>query len=236
MCSSDLNRARRCGVAGRKSDLAGRRGDSQSHAVNARPGWSEKRRRYSDSRPHHAARQHDDEQKRDDDGAGHRRVAAEGLISSYCEGFGFQGYIFRFVSILGERYTHGHVFDFYRKLRDDPSTLEVLGNGKQRKSYLYIQDCIDAILIAIERAEGKVNIFNLGTDDSCRVMDSIGWITARLGVQPALDFTGGDKAATDAAFARAADPSLLVWSEPLFSTWTSPPSPAVPPKPPIATE
>src|SRR5258708_1990224 len=67
---------------------------------------------------------------------GNSKVAAEGMISSYCEGFGFQGFIFRFVSILGERYTHGHVFDFYQKLLADPSKLEVLGNGKQRKSYL----------------------------------------------------------------------------------------------------
>lgn len=124
---------------------------------------------------------------------GNSKVAAEGLISSYCEGFGFQGYIFRFVSILGERYTHGHVYDFYRKLRDDPSTLEVLGNGKQRKSYLYIQDCIDAILIAIERAEGKVNIFNLGQNEYCEVNQSIGWISERLGISPKLAYTGGER-------------------------------------------
>src|SRR5258708_2443541 len=104
---------------------------------------------------------------------GNSKVAAEGMISSYCEGFGFQGFIFRFVSILGERYTHGHVFDFYQKLLADPSRLEVLGNGKQRKSYLYIQDCIDAIMIAIERATDRVNIFNLGQDEYFEVNPSI---------------------------------------------------------------
>jgi UDP-glucose 4-epimerase len=96
---------------------------------------------------------------------GASKLAAEGLIQAYCEGFGFQGYIFRFVSILGERYTHGHVFDFVKNLRSDPSRLHVLGNGRQRKSYLYVQDCIDAMLQAIERAQGKINIFNLGTDE-----------------------------------------------------------------------
>lgn len=124
---------------------------------------------------------------------GNSKVAAEGLISSYCEGFGFQGFIFRFVSILGERYTHGHVFDFYRKLLADPSKLEVLGNGKQRKSYLYVQDCIDAILIAIERATDRVNIFNLGQDEYCEVNQSIGWICERLQLKPMLEYTGGER-------------------------------------------
>jgi UDP-glucose 4-epimerase len=124
---------------------------------------------------------------------GNSKVAAEGLISSYCEGFGFQGFIFRFVSILGERYTHGHVFDFYRKLREDPNHLEVLGNGKQRKSYLYIQDCIDAIMIAIERATDRVNIFNLGQDEYCEVNQSIGWICQRLQLKPHLAYTGGER-------------------------------------------
>jgi UDP-glucose 4-epimerase len=124
---------------------------------------------------------------------GNSKVAAEGLISSYCEGFGFQGFIFRFVSILGERYTHGHVFDFYRKLREDPNHLEVLGNGRQRKSYLYIQDCIDAIMIAIERATDRVNIFNLGQDEYCEVNQSIGWSCERLQLKPRLEYTGGER-------------------------------------------
>jgi UDP-glucose 4-epimerase len=124
---------------------------------------------------------------------GNSKVAAEGLISSYCEGFGFQGFIFRFVSILGERYTHGHVFDFYQKLMADPSKLEVLGNGEQRKSYLYIQDCIDAIMIAIERATNRVNIFNLGQDEYCEVNQSIGWICECLQLKPRLEYTGGER-------------------------------------------
>jgi UDP-glucose 4-epimerase len=121
------------------------------------------------------------------------KVAGEGLIQAYCEGFGFQGYIFRFVSILGERYTHGHVFDFYRSLRQDPTRLRVLGDGRQRKSYLYVQDCLDAMLLAIEHAQDKVNIFNLGTDEYCEVNHSLGWIMAELGLKPELIFTGGQR-------------------------------------------
>ena len=124
---------------------------------------------------------------------GASKLACEGLIAAYCEGFGFQSWIFRFVSILGERYTHGHVFDFYKQLKADPTLLRVLGNGKQRKSYLYIQDCLDAMQIAVEKATGKVNIFNLGVDSYCQVNDSIGWISQALGVQPKLEYTGGDR-------------------------------------------
>jgi UDP-glucose 4-epimerase len=124
---------------------------------------------------------------------GASKLAGEGLIQAYCEGFGFQGWIFRFVSILGERYTHGHVFDFYRKLSDDPTRLAVLGNGRQRKSYLYIQDCIDAIFVALERATDRVNVLNLGTDEYCELNDSIRWITERLGVTPQLEYSGGDR-------------------------------------------
>ena len=126
---------------------------------------------------------------------GASKLAAEGLIQAYCEGFGMQGYIFRFVSILGERYTHGHVFDFYRQLAEHPEHLHVLGNGHQKKSYLYVQDCIDAILTAIKsnKADGKVNIFNLGTDEYCEVNDSIGWICEHLGLHPKLTYSGGER-------------------------------------------
>jgi len=124
---------------------------------------------------------------------GASKLAAEGLIQAYCEGFGMQGYIFRFVSILGERYSHGHVFDFYRQLAEHPEHLHVLGNGHQRKSYLYVRDCIDAILTAIDRAKDKVNIFNLGTDEYCEVNDSIRWICEHLGLHPKLTYSGGER-------------------------------------------
>jgi len=124
---------------------------------------------------------------------GASKAAGEALIAAYCEGFGFRSWIFRFVSILGERYTHGHVVDFYRQLRSDPTRLRVLGNGRQRKSYLYVQDCIDAMLLAIERAQDPVSILNLGVDGYCEVNDSIGWICEALGVRPALEYAGGER-------------------------------------------
>jgi UDP-glucose 4-epimerase len=124
---------------------------------------------------------------------GASKLAGEGLISAYCTGFNFRGYIFRFVSILGERYSHGHVFDFYRSLQKDPTQIRVLGNGKQRKSYLYVQDCVDAILTVIRKADAPVNIYNLGTDEYCAVGDSLTWISEKLGVNPQRHYTGGER-------------------------------------------
>ncbi len=124
---------------------------------------------------------------------GASKLAAEGLIAAYCEGFDFKAYIFRFVSILGERYTHGHVIDFYKQLRKHPGRLHVLGDGKQRKSYLYVQDCIDAVLLAMGKATDKVGIFNLGTDEYCEVNDSIRWISEALNLNPVLEYSGGDR-------------------------------------------
>ena len=124
---------------------------------------------------------------------GASKLACEGLLGAYAEGFGFTVYIFRFVSILGERYTHGHVFDFVKKLNADPTKLHILGNGKQRKSYLYVKDCMEAILTVIRNTNEKVNIFNLGTDQYCEVNDSVGWICNRLGVTPEFTYAGGER-------------------------------------------
>jgi UDP-glucose 4-epimerase len=124
---------------------------------------------------------------------GASKLAGEGLIQAYCEGYGFQGYIFRFVSILGERYSHGHVFDFYKKLLQNPDELHILGNGHQRKSYLYVRDCIDAMLFVIEKAQEKVNIYNLGTDEYCEVNDSIGLICEQLSLNPRRAYSGGER-------------------------------------------
>lgn len=123
---------------------------------------------------------------------GASKLAAEGLIQAYVEGGVLSATIFRFVSILGPRYSHGHVVDFVRQLLADPSELAVLGDGTQTKSYLHVEDCVDALVshLASERA---LNIFNLGVDDTITVRDSIGWITAEMGVSPALKFAGGNQ-------------------------------------------
>lgn len=129
---------------------------------------------------------------------GASKLAGEGMIQAYCEGFGIKAYIFRFVSILGPRYTHGHIIDFYKQLLDHPNTLKVLGDGRQRKSYLHVHDCVRAILhvTALDlaaRAKHRVEIFNLGTDEYCQVRDSVGWICGKLGLNPKLEFSGGDR-------------------------------------------
>ena len=126
------------------------------------------------------------------------KVAGETLIHSYCEGFGFEGYIFRFVSILGERYTHGHVFDFYKQLRDHPDHLAVLGDGLQRKSYLHVGDCLTAILHVMRQgtalnAKHRVEVYNLGCDEFVQVNDSITTICKTLGLNPRLKYSGGNR-------------------------------------------
>lgn len=130
---------------------------------------------------------------------GASKTAGEGLIAAYAEGGQIdEAYVFRFVSILGERYTHGHVFDFYRQLVDHPDHLRVLGNGQQRKSYLYVQDCIDAMLHVTRQALARdakhhTQIYNLGTPEFVQVNDSIRFICAALGLAPRLEYTGGDR-------------------------------------------
>lgn len=119
------------------------------------------------------------------------KIAAEGLISAYAEGYGLRAWIFRLVSVLGERYTHGHVFDFYAKLRRDPAAIDVLGDGRQRKSYVHVDDCIAGIVTAVEHAADRVNVFNVGTDEHCSVDDSLSWITGHLGLAPERRYAGG---------------------------------------------
>lgn len=124
---------------------------------------------------------------------GASKVAGEGLISAYAHGYGFSAVVFRFVSLLGERYTHGHVIDFYRALKRDPQRLRVLGDGRQEKSYLYVKDCVAAMLVALEHhgEEPGVDVYNLGTDATVVVDDSVALITAHLGVTPAIEKVGG---------------------------------------------
>lgn len=124
---------------------------------------------------------------------GASKLACEGLISAYCEAFDFQAWIFRCVSLLGERYTHGHVYDFYRQLREHPGQLQVLGDGTQRKSYLHVLDCVAGMLMAMEKAGGRVNILNLGVDDFCALGQSIAWICAALDVTPLIQYGGGSR-------------------------------------------
>jgi len=121
------------------------------------------------------------------------KLAAEGLLTSYALGYGFRAWIFRFVSLLGPRYTHGHVIDFWRSLRRDPSRLDVLGDGRQKKSYLHVGDCVSGMLLAIDRAREPINLFNLGHQDWIEVDESIAIITRTLGVSPRVVHAGGER-------------------------------------------
>ena len=125
---------------------------------------------------------------------GASKVACESMIQAYSEGYGFESYIFRFVSILGERYTHGHIFDFYKQLIEHPEYLNVLGDGTQRKSYLYVQDCVDAMLHVLSlKSETKVNIYNLGTNEYVQVNESVRFIIDHLNLNPEIRYSGGNK-------------------------------------------
>jgi UDP-glucose 4-epimerase len=129
---------------------------------------------------------------------GASKLAGEGLIQAYCEGYGFAGYIFRFVSLLGPRYSHGHVIDFYRQLVNHPDYLDVLGDGTQRKSYLHVTDCVRAILGVVasgsaENSKHRVIIYNLGTNEYCSVKDSIECIAKTLKVTPDVRYGGGQR-------------------------------------------
>jgi UDP-glucose 4-epimerase len=124
---------------------------------------------------------------------GASKVASEGLLTAYALGYGYKVYIFRFVSMLGARYTHGHVIDFWRKLKKDPTVLEVLGDGHQRKSYCHVLDCVDAILLTVEKAKSDtgIHIYNIGHSEWIEVNDSIRIILRELGLKPELKYTGG---------------------------------------------
>ena len=110
---------------------------------------------------------------------GASKLAGEGLIQAYCEGYGFSGVLARFVSILGERYTHGHLFDFVQRLRDDPARLSVLGDGRQTKCYLYVGDCV-AALAPPRRPSPRLRstAYNLGTDEVTTVDRSVAAVVA----------------------------------------------------------
>jgi len=122
---------------------------------------------------------------------GASKLAAEGLISAYCHTFGFRAWIFRFANIVGPRQTHGVIVDFLEKLRRNPNKLEILGDGSQNKSYLWVKDCVEAMLLAVERSEGGPDIFNLGNTDRLSVRRIAEIVCEETGLRPSFRFTGG---------------------------------------------
>jgi UDP-glucose 4-epimerase len=100
---------------------------------------------------------------------GASKLACEGLITAYSHTFDMQSWIFRLANIVGERYTSGVIIDFIEKLKENPNILEILGNGKQKKSYLTVEECVDAMLFSVENSGEKVNIFNIGAEDQITI-------------------------------------------------------------------
>ena len=125
---------------------------------------------------------------------GASKQAGEGLIGAWVGTFGLQAWIFRFANIIGERGTHGVIFDFIHKLKADPSRLEVLGNGLQEKSYMEVGDCVDAILHVIKNTDDRINLYNLGSNDTCSVRKIAAIVVRETGCHDAsIEYTGGDR-------------------------------------------
>ena len=125
---------------------------------------------------------------------GASKQAGEGLIGAWVGTFGLQAWIFRFANIIGERGTHGVIFDFIHKLKKDPSRLEVLGNGLQEKSYMEVGDCVDAMLHVISNTNESINLYNLGSNDTCSVRNIAAIVVRETGCTDAsIEYTGGDR-------------------------------------------
>lgn len=123
---------------------------------------------------------------------GASKLAVEGLISSYCHTFGMSSVVFRFANVIGNRSDHGVLIDFIKKLKNNPSELEILGDGTQTKSYVYIDDCIGGMLFAEENAKSDFEIFNLGSEDRITVKEIAGLVVNSLGLKNVrYKFTGG---------------------------------------------
>jgi len=123
---------------------------------------------------------------------GASKLGSEGLISAFCHLFDMQGWIFRLANIVGSRSTRGVIFDFINKLKQNPGRLEILGDGSQQKPYLHVDDCLDGMLLAVEKSGEPLNVFNLGPASSTSVVDIARIIVAAMGLKD-VDFryTGG---------------------------------------------
>jgi len=123
---------------------------------------------------------------------GASKLSCEALISSYCHTFEMQSWIYRFANIVGERGTHGVLVDFIRKLRSNPKELEILGSGRQRKSYLEVKDCVDAMIHCVDKSKGETNIFNIGSSDSVDVTEIADIVAGQMGLSDVnYRYTGG---------------------------------------------
>ncbi|MCD4703378.1 MAG: SDR family NAD(P)-dependent oxidoreductase [Methanosarcinaceae archaeon] len=125
---------------------------------------------------------------------GASKLACEALITSYSHTFDMRACIFRFANIVGERSTHGIIVDLIEKLRNDPDNLEILGDGRQSKSYLYVTSCVDAVLFAVEHSDEQVNIFNIGSEDTIDATGIGEIVVDEMGLEDVeFTYTGGSR-------------------------------------------
>jgi len=124
---------------------------------------------------------------------GASKLASESFISSFVENYGLQAWIVRFPNVVGERATHGVIYDFIKKLRKDSTKLEVLGDGEQYKPYLYVKDLVEAILFVWKNSDEKLNIFNLGVNSRTKVKDIARMVIEEMDLNSRIEYTGGDR-------------------------------------------
>jgi UDP-glucose 4-epimerase len=124
---------------------------------------------------------------------GASKLAGEALICSYCSMFDMIGRSYRFANVVGKNQTHGVAYDFIRKLKKDPTTLEIWGNGTQTKAYIYVDDIIDAIFITDKNCKIKYDYFNVATQDYVTVNFIANIVSGQMNLTPNFVYTGGDR-------------------------------------------
>ncbi|MFC7114622.1 NAD-dependent epimerase/dehydratase family protein [Natronoarchaeum sp. GCM10025703] len=121
------------------------------------------------------------------------KIADEGLVSTYAHSHDFTAWTFRFANIVGPRLIGAVIPDFIEKLREEPETLTILGNGLQEKSYMHIEDCLDAMIHVIENTDSSLNTYNLGTRTTTSVNRIADIVSDELGLNPEYEYTGGER-------------------------------------------
>ncbi|MDB9280781.1 UDP-glucose 4-epimerase [Halorubrum ezzemoulense] len=124
---------------------------------------------------------------------GSAKLADEALISTFAHSYGVRTWVFRFANIVGPRQRGNVIPDFIEKLAEDPTELEILGDGRQEKSYMHVSECVDAIRHVVENADAAYNVYNLGTRTTTSVTDIADIVSEELGVDPEYAYTGGDR-------------------------------------------
>ena len=124
-------------------------------------------------------------------GAG--KLASEAFISAFSSTYHIQTWITRFPNVVGERFTHGVIYDFIHKLQKNPAELEVLGNGEQCKPYVYVKDLVAGILFVIDHADAPYNVYMLGSDSRTKVKEIAAMVIEEMGLNAQIRYTGGDR-------------------------------------------